>query len=294
MNCNMIVRGRMLITSRLTAYGALQDVPGDVSFLVAGFSCVDFSTLNPRPKGVEQCGESGDTLRAILNYAKKFRPKAMILENVSSAQWGEIEALVQNNRGSDKVKSEAAQTHLDAIWGDRAEDSGYSTVMCKVNTADYCLPQTRKRGYMVCIDRSKIKKAGADKIAIEWGRLLKEDLYRPASSPMEDFLLSPDDPRVCAARDSGGLNEYGEMKKRTESTWLKCKLRYANYREAIACGQMRPLTRWLEGGVCHPPEHWWKAWANFQPDRLREHWDISHLRSAQRGYDSQFKTYVIC
>lgn len=277
----------MLTSVSPTAYGGSKKVPGGVSLLVAGFSCVDFSTLNPRPRAFKECGESGDTLRAILHYARRYRPKAMVLENVSTANWKEIEACVNNEPNPKGLTlSDAAKTHLQQIWGD---ELGYSTKVCKVNTKDFYLPQTRLRGYMVCIDRSVIGRPVADELAVRWAAQLK-NLRRPASSPMEDFFLSADDPRIRAARDRGGLNEFGEVKKRTESTWAKCKVRYANYREAIDCGQSRPLTSWLEGGGCHFPEHWWKNWANFQPDRLREHWDISHLRGAQRGYDSRSKT----
>jgi len=50
--------------------------------LIAGSSCVDFSLLNNKKKGIDDGGESGDTIGGILSYAKKFRPTIIILENV--------------------------------------------------------------------------------------------------------------------------------------------------------------------------------------------------------------------
>ncbi|KAL8930440.1 MAG: hypothetical protein Q9208_000624 [Pyrenodesmia sp. 3 TL-2023] len=277
-----------------TAYGGLRAVPGGVSIVVAGFACVDFSTLNPKRKDVQDAGESGDTLRAILNYAARFRPRAMILENVGAADWVMIQVCTNNNFHSTEPKgklSGVAKRHLEEIWGNREASSGYSTCVVKVDTKAYYLPQTRKRSYMVCIDRKTIGIKAADKLAQRWAERFRQ-LERNASSPMDDFLLPTDDRRVRMARDAGGMDEFGDRKRRTESTWVKCKVRYANYRDAISCGSGRPLTRWTESGACHPPEHWWKNWAHYQSDRLREHWDISHLRSAQRGYDSQYKTRV--
>ncbi len=98
---------------------------------------------------------------------------------------------------------------------------------------------------MVCIDRKTIGVVEAEKLARQWAVRFKA-LQRPASSPMDDFLLSTDDPRVRAARNAGGMDKFGDRKRRTESTWVKCKLRYAAYREVIACGSGRPLTRWSE------------------------------------------------
>ncbi len=285
---------RMLTVLRPTAYGGVREVPGGVSIVVAGFACVDFSTLNPRRKDLQDAGESGDTLRAILTYAARYRPKAMILENVEGANWVMVEVCANNNWHCEHPKGHLdpnAQRHLMTIWGNKDPSSGYSTCVVKVDTKEYYLPQTRKRCYMVCIDRQTIGVKEADKLAQQWAVRFKA-LQRPASSPLDDFLLSTDDPRVRAARNAGGMDEFGDRKRRTESTWVKCKLRYAAYRETIACGSGRPLTRWSENGACHPPEHWWKNWAHYQSDRLREHWDISHLRSAQRGYDSQYKTRV--
>ncbi|KAL2052512.1 hypothetical protein ABVK25_007072 [Lepraria finkii] len=53
-----------------TAYGALADVPNNVHLLIAGFSCVDLSKLSRWNKKLTDLGESGDTFRSILRYAK--------------------------------------------------------------------------------------------------------------------------------------------------------------------------------------------------------------------------------
>ncbi|KAL8720421.1 MAG: hypothetical protein Q9225_002711 [Loekoesia sp. 1 TL-2023] len=273
----------------ITAYGGMADVPDGVSLLVAGSSCVDFSKLNPRSKGIDDSGESGETFRAILHYARRYRPRAMILENVKTAKWDIIEAYTQNDQSHAKVESHRGQ--LQAIWGNSNPESGYSTSHVIVDSKDYYLPQTRARGYMICIDRSKIGSRAANQIAGQWAAMFKY-LARAASSPMEELFLPADDPRILRAREVGHLDEYREKKIRKETKWRRCKVRYANYRYQLNLGDKRPLTHHVEGGPIYPPEHWSKPWASTQPDRLKEHWNQAHLRNARQGFDSQYKTRI--
>lgn len=113
--------------ARHTAYGALRDLPGEIDILIAGSSCVDFSNLNGRKKTVKDGGESGDTFLGIMGYAKRFKPKIIILENVmgSVAQWAEL--------------------------GNYMYNSGYANRKVNADTKAYYLPQTRSRGYMVAV-----------------------------------------------------------------------------------------------------------------------------------------------
>lgn len=89
-------------------------VPGDVHILIAGFSCVDASALNNKPKELNETGESGDTLRALLYYAKKYRPKIIILENVGKMDWRTTKAYFENDWADPTVDLD----QLKDIWGD--------------------------------------------------------------------------------------------------------------------------------------------------------------------------------
>ena len=117
-----------------TAYGARVDIPGDVDMLIAGTACVDFSRLNSRQKTLQEMGESGDTFAAVLAYAKTYRPTMLVLENVLNAPWDEMLAAYE---GIDYVSAGAL-----------------------VDSKNYYLPQTRQRGYMVCIDKFKLDDCG--------------------------------------------------------------------------------------------------------------------------------------
>ncbi|KAI4173965.1 MAG: hypothetical protein LQ346_008313 [Caloplaca aetnensis] len=106
--------------------------------------------------------------------------------------WRWIQVCTNNNWKSDDRKGKLnrnAKRHLMDIWGDEEPSSGYSTCVVKVDTKEYYLPQTRKRCYMVCIDRKTIGTVEAEKLARQWAVMLKQ-LQRNASSPMDDFLLS--------------------------------------------------------------------------------------------------------
>ena len=48
-----------------TVYGAPREVPLDLDILVAGFACVDFSTLNKKRKTIDDEGESENTLTVL-------------------------------------------------------------------------------------------------------------------------------------------------------------------------------------------------------------------------------------
>jgi site-specific DNA-cytosine methylase len=56
-------------------------------FLVAGFVCKDFSTLNNYKKNLEERGESRDTFFSILEYIVAAKPKMVLFENVKNSPW---------------------------------------------------------------------------------------------------------------------------------------------------------------------------------------------------------------
>ncbi|KAA8650448.1 putative SNF2 family helicase [Aspergillus tanneri] len=153
-----------------TAYGSLEKIPKNVDLLVAGFSCVDFSGLNNRRKTLDEKGESGGTFWGIIRYAKTYRPRIVILENVKTAPWEKI--------------------------GQHWNEIDYFAVHIDVDTKAYYLPQTRERGYMFCIDQKLIEGHGLSKDdLLEWKNLVV-NFKRPASSPAGMFLLNADDPRL--------------------------------------------------------------------------------------------------
>jgi site-specific DNA-cytosine methylase len=334
-------------------------VPGGVDLLVAGFSCVDFSSLNGNKKVLEERGESGDTFFSMREYAKVYRPRVIILENVLNAPWDHLkeqerfkkkqtqnkkkestknttkEADTVNNSeqmntskkdnevkdGSKGSQSTAIQpdvsqpnedgsdedkprTGLDYLMG----EVGYATKYVIVDTKDYYLPQTRQRGYMVCIDRmsyleEKISSdtffsgweakplvnkcgdhqlLGIDTDLNKWKSIIMEKLKRPASVPAEMLFLRSDDPALEAL---SRMDDHISTRKAT--AWDTCRIGYNNYRETESLGKKRELTEWVNGGA-FVAEDFWKRHTKGIGERVLDTLDVAHLRNLRRGLDDRY------
>ncbi len=252
----------VLIARSSTAYGAEVAIPSDVDILVAGFSCVDFSRLNSSKQKLKAKGESGDTFRSVLEYAIHKRPALVVLENVFNAPWDEIAE----------------------YWYDKAD---YAVRYVKVDTKQYYIPHTRQRGYMLCIDNKRFESSSES--VVEWAKLMAT-FQRPASSPVEAFLLSEDDMRVHLAREEMVKSANGEEKSGRDVEWTLSQGRHQNYRAEHHLGSKKPLTGWQQGGSSSFPDYAWIDWSKAQTDRVKDTCDLAYLRSAKRGYDLEFKT----
>jgi site-specific DNA-cytosine methylase len=258
---------------RTTAYGGRAKIPGGLDLLIAGFSCVDFSNLNNEKKTLKAGGESGDTFYAIKDYAAKYRPKIMILENVDGAPW---------------------QAIRDTAWA----DIGYVAEFYKVDTKDYYIPQTRCRGYMICVDareyhdpngkHHKLMDSKTTKSILSTWTSTLEAFERPASCPVEAFLLAEDDPRIIRGRAE--LANSGRGDRRIKAVdWARCRGRHQDYRADLNLGQKRPLTKWEDGGSCKPSDYMWQDWMRGQVERIWDTVEVSWLRNLNRGFDHQYK-----
>ena len=101
-------------------------MPGNVDILIAGTSCVDYSNLNTKQKGIDQKGESGQTFWGMLGWVKKHRPPMVIQENVCSAPW---EQMCEYYR-----------------------KEGYTATHLRVDTKNHYIPHTRTRVYLLAVD----------------------------------------------------------------------------------------------------------------------------------------------
>ena len=246
-----------------TVYGAPVAVPPDVDILIAGFSCVDFSRLNSWTKELHEKGESGDTFRAIVHFARKYRPPIIVLENVNGAPWQEIKD----------------------VW----EEETNAADFLNLATKQYYIPHTRQRVYMVCIDKQNFESANVS--VKKWAQLMG-DFERPASCSIESFLLNDDDPRVQMAREQLAKGSRGEDRGPREVDWTRCQGRHQDYRASLQLGTLIPATSWVNGGSCKMPDFSDLAWSHNQVERVWDTIDISCLRNATRGFDSWFKLRV--
>ncbi|KAG0123556.1 hypothetical protein HOY82DRAFT_495139 [Tuber indicum] len=240
-----------------TAYGAKVPIPGNVDLLIAGTSCVDFSNLNNKKKGLEDVGESSDTFHGMMRWAIRHRPTVIIQENVQGAAWTQM----------------------------RAEyvEAGYSAeFVSNFDSKNYYVPQTRQRGYLFAVD-----KAGSG-IPNRWIDAMKS-LRRPATCTLEAFLLPSDDPRIHQVRMDLATKRDGSKKTARSVEWEKCEGRHQKERLQQKLGLKRPMTQWEEGGVCKMLDFAWQDWGAMQVDRVLDLMDINMLTLAKEGIDCNYK-----
>ncbi|RMZ83177.1 hypothetical protein DV738_g1364, partial [Chaetothyriales sp. CBS 135597] len=254
-----------------TVYGAKAKPPTDVDILVAGTSCVDYSALNRQTKGFKEKGESWVTMWGAGEYARAFKPKIILLENVANAPW-------------DKIK---------AYWS----EIGYECQPCKLDSKDFYTPHTRERGYMVGFHRHQAEACGINvkEATTSWLEML-QFLERRASSPFDDFIYRHDSPefnvlmRTLTKEAKRGIS----MRKRGTQDWLQSRARHTNTRSGDQLGYLRPYTNWQPNGSLRMPDSHQNEWLTTQPDRIRDLLDINHLRYLQlRNYDMSYKSRMI-
>jgi site-specific DNA-cytosine methylase len=206
-----------LLQNSHTAYGSLENVPGDVDLLVAGTSCVDYSNLNNEKQHITAKGESGRTFFGMIAWVKNHRPPLVIIENVMNAPWSDVQR----------------------FFG----DIGYSALFSKrLDTKNFYIPHTRTRGYLIAVDEKK------SDIPDQWLDLVLNKLRRQASSTLDAFLLPSDDPRIHQARKKLVQESYNALDRKTGRTdWGRCESRHQRARLEEELGSKRPLTSWDEG-----------------------------------------------
>ncbi|KAF7587545.1 hypothetical protein BBP40_007056 [Aspergillus hancockii] len=242
-----------------TAYGSLEKIPKKADILIAGFSCVDFSSLNQKRKTLDADGESGGTFWGILRHAKAYRPRMIILENVKSAPWRQI---------------------ADA-WG----GIDYFAVHSELDTKAYYLPQTRERGYMLCVDRALMAAHALSEDDIRtWSKTLA-DFRRPASSPASMFMMEPDDRRLEQIEN----DMTARLGARSVVNWSQYQIRHGTYRLVEGLGLQRPWSKSQADGTCLMPDFTWLSWLKNLPERVWDTLDINFLRKLVAGYDMNHK-----
>jgi site-specific DNA-cytosine methylase len=260
------------------------ELPQNIGMLVAGFACVDFSALNSQRKSLSSGGESGDTFTSIFNYADRYRPKVLLFENIKNAPWTQIASLMS------KI--------------------GYVALHLNLDTKSYYWPQTRNRGYMLCVDienfwnhsrnthldtaewsrwltmhsisteHAELQQVSDELMdrLVKWARFVGE-LEFPANVPAECFLLDDDDPQLQTIRSAELVT--GGTAGRAVVAWDACQKQHEEYRQELNFGSKRPLTSWRSGGYFKVPD-WFLTGSKGMGERLFDSLDVAHLRNLKR------------
>lgn len=179
----------------------------------------------------------------------------------------------------------------------------YATRFVKLDRKSYYLPHTRIRGYMICVDILQYtnNKVPTEKDANRKCREAKEPtkllekwvdtvklLQRPASAPVDSFLLDSDDPIF----DSSTLDWGAELEKAKKSAaWEECKCGHHNYQHALGLGMQKKSTNWVNDGSFVLPDYYHNNVKGFS-ERILDTLEVAHLRNLARGFDDRYYKYI--
>jgi site-specific DNA-cytosine methylase len=256
-------------------YGGKVEVPEGCDILVAGFCCDDFSTLNNVQKTLEEKGESGDTFFAVIAYMEMYHPLLVVLENVIGAAPWVPQYDKKTGKRIFKMKNGKEQ---DKSIQEFCEEAGYYTIFFKVDTKDYYLPQTRLRGYMVCVLKNVIQTTEWKTLKEKCVKMVK-DFERPASAPVEAFLFKSDDPALKVLHEEARSD-------RKPVNWDKCTINHEEYRRDLGLGRNHMLTDWKTDGSSVLPD--FHVRMSNGTERVLDSLDIAHGRCLQRGFDDRY------
>jgi len=214
-----------------------QPIPGDLDLLMAGFSCKDLSMMNSYRKTLAEMGTSGSTLRGVLDYIERYRPRMVLLENV----WAIAKANQIGFRQVDLV-----------MEGLRAR--GYASGYRLLNSCDYYVPQIRHRIWMwgIRIDGAPTgpgkdaevmacAQRASHSVAPRFDAILTA-LEEPCALHFEDFMLDDDHPDVRAHFElvkSKQRTSVTMKKKGAKKDWTQ---KYGNHRIENDYQYERPYT----------------------------------------------------
>ncbi|KAI0912125.1 hypothetical protein F4823DRAFT_240768 [Ustulina deusta] len=261
-------------TAAPTILGGLCDIPRDIDLLVAGTSCVDFSSLNSKQRNSLQLTNTGailteewnknrcsntplredffDDFREWLNGITPAQIQTTGKEiGESTITFLSTVCYINNHRPKMVILENVCKAPWSVMCGLFLHAADYAATHISVDTKDYYIPQTRNRGYVVAVDR-QVFGSCAEQIIIEWKTQLSS-LKRGASTPAQHWLLSPNDPIAIRARqDEAEKAIANSLKPSKESSWERSKMRHHRVRRQNNLGNGRPLTAWGLGGIESP------------------------------------------
>ena len=183
---DLVLLGQNRATCRHSSEGQGPCAIPAIDWLVAGFSCKDFSKANPNRNKFQASrilsaaaspGKSADTFLGTLRVIDQKMPEVVFLENVDLDQ--------------DEERSLA----LDQILHELAT-RGYDTQAYLMNASDYGLPQSRRRLFIIAMMRPgrKLKVKNFQSYWIRFHELLKG--FKMPGPDFMDALLPESNPVV--------------------------------------------------------------------------------------------------
>ncbi|KAI0016002.1 hypothetical protein F4780DRAFT_783639 [Xylariomycetidae sp. FL0641] len=281
-----------------TALGGLADIPRELDLLVAGTSCVDFSTLNPgkiRTFGVGLRDEVKTLCHGNPDQnPENFRAKSgailgKLKTQLNDPDFQKYESLVTFfsmllYTEKHRPKVVILENVEGAPWKEMVENwfplIRYTAASAKLDTKRYYIPQTRSRGYLLAIDNDHFGTKQAVDVTVQWPKTLVQ-LERPSSSPISDWLLPSTHPLIIRARQEDAQKTL--VARHGQSKWDRSKIRHDRVRRDERIPHSHPLTLWSNPGSGKPTDRMDALTIKALGDRACDYLEIANHRATIRG-----------
>lgn len=132
----------------------LRDEIGDIDLILASPECTNHSKA--KGKG-ERCERSRETALEVVRFARVFKPKWIVIENVVEMQeWSRHQELKQ-----------------------RLAELGYNFIEAKLNAQDFSVPQSRNRLFLLCSVIDKPQKPEQSQARVKTARdIVSKNTYK--------------------------------------------------------------------------------------------------------------------
>lgn len=286
----------------MDASGCEKDIPTEkLDILIAGTSCVDFSTLNNKKDQRTQVNAfleygfslndltgDGEAIPLGVGVTQEFRdavnkqlsPEG--LESIGESMTTFLSTLnfIMERRPRIVILENVQTAPWKAMQRFWLASAGYAAEYVRVDSKDFHVPQDRIRGYLVALDAREFNDPESDATPAALVHQACEYVYRlkqRASASVLRFLMDEEDPNYLQARDeitrhgSQGLTKGGKRGNNEKAVdWDFCRLRHAIYSQRWNLDNTRRFSQaTLSHGrvvsIATPARSWIDYWKHETP-----------------------------
>ncbi|OLN86492.1 hypothetical protein CCHL11_08467 [Colletotrichum chlorophyti] len=307
---NVVDLGKPGASQAMTADGYMAKIPEMIDVLIAGSSCVDFSSLNNKKELVKK---ASGLHQLYLRYQKdELTAKAVNEDPVVTAsviddlnhlaanlhkETGEstktfvsILNYIQQRRPRVVILENVATAPFDKFANFWFPAIGYCAGFSQADSKNFLVPQTRQRKYLLAVDGRMYGEHGPD-IVKNWVKLMHASNWFKAPPRLQNFLLPPSDSRVLHARFALERNLGTKIKKEYQA--ILCRMEHFAARRHEGLPPTNPYTLLDSRGSVQPREDSWRGYINAITWRMQDLLDIEYLRAQKKGFDFNWKTVVL-
>lgn len=291
----------------MNAAGLMKAIPDAPDILLAGSSCVDFSTLNSRRKnmletsGLTRGFEKAMASKGNASIAMEEDPaigqafdqfwEVLDVEGESTKTFFSIHQYVRARRPKIVILENVLGAPWNQITNFWLSSIGYASVVVAADSKHFLVPQTRCRKYAIGIDARHYGLEVAVRMGKQWEGLMNEKNWFAQSPDLNVFFLQPSEKAVLQGRFA--CDRGFDDKRRKDNQAVMCMLDHAEARRKEQLGDGHPYTMNDGRGNITPWQNCWRSYVKNLTRRMKDLLDISFLRARKRGIDFTWKMIIL-